>query len=146
MGSRASIRIRFAPGASALLALVACAANPAGPSVVSGQEFQLRPGMSVTVEGTDLGLRFDVVASDSRCPADAVCVALGDAEAVFTISEAGRPATSVTLHTRPGEGQQATVGGFSFVLTRLDPYPSVGSRIPPDDYRASLRVEAAAGR
>ena len=129
----------------ALAALAACGDNPAGPTVPTGQEFQLRPGKSVAVEGTGLSLRFDLVASDSRCPANAICVTLGDAEAIFTISEAARPATSVTLHTRPGEGQRATVSGWSLTLTRLDPHPYAGTRISPDDYRASLRVDPATG-
>jgi hypothetical protein len=127
------------------LALAACADNPAGSSVPPGSEFQLRAGEAVTLEGTDLGVRFDVVASDSRCPADVVCVTLGSAEAVFTLTEPGRPATSLTLKTSPRDGQRATVGAWTLTLTRLDPYPYTSRPIAAGEYRASVRVDPASG-
>ena len=77
----------------------------------------------MTVEGTGFAVRFDAVANDSRCPADAVCVTLGDAEAVFTVTTGGRPSVPLTLHTAPGEGQRASVGSLRLTLTHLDPYP-----------------------
>ena len=127
------------------IALAACAENPAASSVDAGREFQLHPGESAAIEGADLGLRFDLVASDSRCPADAVCITLGDAEAVFTAAQAGRAPTSLTLHTATRDGQRATVGAWTLTLIRLDPYPSSGRPIAPADYRASLRVDPSAG-
>ncbi|HKZ32160.1 MAG TPA: hypothetical protein VJ648_07360 [Vicinamibacteria bacterium] len=77
---------RFLAALPALLSLAACAENPAGTPVPTGREFLLHAGESVAVEGTDFSVRFDVVASDSRCPADALCVTLGDAEAIFTVA------------------------------------------------------------
>ena len=130
---------------SLTLVLAACAENPTGSSVATGSEFQLRAGESVAIEGADLGLRFDLVASDSRCPADAICITLGDAEAVFTAAQVGRAATSLTLHTATRDGQRTTVGAWTLTLLRLDPYPSSGRPIPPGDYRASLRVDPSAG-
>ena len=132
---------RFSTVLPALLTVAACADNPAAPTVPAGREFQLRAGETVAVEGTDLVVRFEQVASDSRCPADAICVTLGDAEAVFTVTGLGRPASRVTLHTGPAEAQRATVGDFTLTLTQLDPYPYSGRAISPSDYRASLRVD-----
>ena len=125
------------------LTLAACASNPTGTEVASGSEFLLRPGESATVEDAGLAVRFDVVASDSRCPADAVCVQLGSAEAVFTVSEAGRPGTSLTLRTSPRDGQRATVGEWMLTLVRLDPYPYSSRPIAASDYRVFLRVDPA---
>jgi hypothetical protein len=136
---------RFWAVLPALLTLAACAGNPVGTSVPTGREFLLRTGESVAIEGTDFSVRFEVVASDSRCPADALCVTLGDAEAIFTVAQAGRPSVQLTLHTRPGEGQRAHVGDLTLVLTHLDPYPYSGRAVPPDEYRASVRVDRAAG-
>ncbi len=130
---------------SLTIALAACAENPTGSSVATGSEFQLRAGESVAIEGADLGLRFDLVASDSRCPADVVCVQLGSAEAVFTVIEPGRPATSLTLRTSPRDGQRATIGSWTLTLNRLDPYPYSSRPIPSDDYRAWLRVDPVSG-
>lgn len=95
--------------------------------------------------GTGFAVRFDTVANDSRCPGDAVCVTLGDAEAVVTVTQDGRPSVPLTLHTAPGEGQRASVGALTLSLTHLDPYPYSGRPVSPKDYRASLRVEHTPG-
>jgi len=129
----------------ALLTLAACAENPVGASVPTGREFLLHAGEAVAVEGTDSSVRFEVVASDSRCPADALCVTLGDAEAIFTVAQGGDPGVQLTLHTRPGEGQRATVRDLTLILTHLDPYPYSGRAVSPEEYRASVRVDRAAG-
>jgi hypothetical protein len=134
----------LAPAVALLVALAACD-NPAGPSVSEGEEFRLAAGEIAAVEGVALVVRFDVVASDSRCPADALCVTQGDAEAVFTVTEAGRGAASVTLHTQPGDAQRATFGDWTLTLTRLDPYPYSARPIAPRDYRVSLRADRSPG-
>jgi hypothetical protein len=125
-----------------LLTAAGCAAdNPSSPSVPAGREFQVGAGESVSVQGADLGLRFSHVPQDSRCPADAICVWMGDAEAVFTVARSGRPVEAVSLHTEPGRGQQAVVGDWTLRLSRLDPYPYAGRPIVASDYRATLRVD-----
>ena len=128
----------------ALLLLAACDDTSTGPSVAIGSEFQLRPSESVSVENTDAELRFDVVTSDSRCPADAICVWQGDATAVFSV-QLGGGSSSLTLHTT-GEGRQASASGFTLTLVRLDPYPYASRPISPSDYRALLRVDPAFDR
>jgi hypothetical protein len=127
------------------MTLLACASTPTASSVPAGSDFLLRAGESVTVAGTGFGVRFDVVASDSRCPADVVCITQGDAEAVFTVTQAGQASVQLTLHTEPGRGERATVGAISLSLTRLDPYPYSSRPISPSEYRAWLRVDRAAG-
>jgi hypothetical protein len=136
---------RFSAALPALLTLAACATSPTASSVPAGSDVLLRPGESVSVEATAFSVRFDAVAKDSRCPADAVCVTLGDAEAVFTVTESGRPSVPLTLHTEPGEGQRAAVGALNLTLTHLDPYPYSGRPVSPRDYRAWLRVEHTPG-
>jgi hypothetical protein len=127
----------------AVLLTTGCAGNPAGPVVSTGREFPVRVGESVTIQGASLGLRFESVASDSRCPADAVCVTIGDAVAVFSVTQDGRPAERLSLHTEPGEGQERRVGEWVLTLVRLDPYPYVGRPIQPSDYVATVRVDPA---
>jgi hypothetical protein len=136
---------RFSAVLPALVTLAACASTPTASSVPAGSDFLLRAGESATVEGTDFSVRFDMVANDSRCPADAVCVWQGDAEAIFTVTQGSRPSVPLTLHTRPGEGQRAVVGDFMLTLTHLDPYPYSGRQTSPQDYRASLRLDRIAG-
>lgn len=140
--SRASLALG---AVSALLTLAACVQNPAGSSVATGSEFLLRAGESATVVGTSLSVRFDLVATDSRCPADAVCVTLGDASAVFSVSDRGGPSASLTLRTAPGEGRSAVVGDWTLTLTRLDPYPYSSRPIQASDYQVWLRVDRVPG-
>jgi hypothetical protein len=125
-----------------VLTAAGCASSsPLSPSVPAGREFQVKAGESVSVQGADLGLRFSHVAQDSRCPADAICVTMGDAEAVFEVTRSGRPAGPLSLHTEPGRGQQAVVGEWTLTLNRLDPYPYASRPVVPSDYRATLRVD-----
>ena len=127
----------------AVLLTTGCSGNPAAPVVSTGREFQVRAGESASIQGTNLGLRFESVASDSRCPADAVCVTMGDAVAVFSATQGGRAAQRLSLHTQPGEGQQGRVGDWALTLVRLDPYPYVSRPIQRSDYEATLRVDRA---
>jgi hypothetical protein len=129
----------------ALVLLAACDDTTTGPSVAIGSEFQLRPAESVAVENTDAELRFDVVTSDSRCPADAICVWQGDATAVFSVRQSSGSSSSLTLHTT-GENRHASASGLTLTLVRLDPYPYASRPISPSDYRALLRVDPAADR
>ena len=124
----------------ALAGLTGCADRVTGPTVGIGGEFQLRPSEAATVEGTDVSVRFEAVTSDSRCPADALCVTQGDATAVFTV-RAGGLASSLALHTTTPEGRRGAAGGFTLTLVRLDPYPYAGRPVSSSDYRASLRVD-----
>ena len=135
----------FAVVLPALLLLAACDDTTTGPSVAIGSEFQLRPSESVSVENTDVELRFDVVTSDSRCPADAICVWQGDATAVFSVRLSDSSSSSLTLHTT-GEDRRASASGLTLTLVRLDPYPYSSHPISPSDYRALLRVDPAFDR
>jgi hypothetical protein len=135
--------MRFAFFAFVVLTAGSCAHNPVSPSVPTGREFEIKVGDSVSVQGADFDLRFSHVAQDSRCPADAVCVWAGDAEAVFAITRRGSPASPVSLHTEPSRGQQATVGDWTLTLSTLQPYPYSGRPVAASDYKAMLRVDPA---
>jgi hypothetical protein len=132
---------RLGSGLALLAVLSACTGSPTDPTVPAGEEFQLAAGEFAVVEGADLGVRFELVASDSRCPADAFCITQGDAEAVFTVTQSGGSPASVTLHTGLGEGQRATFGSWTLTLTGLDPYPYSARPISPHDHRARLRAD-----
>ena len=69
MGTGMHACVDFSAALPALLTLAACATSPTASSVPAGGDVLLRPGESVTVEGTGFAVRFDAVANDSRCPA-----------------------------------------------------------------------------
>jgi hypothetical protein len=119
----------------------ACSSGPVSASLVEpGARFEMSPGTTVTVQGTDLSVRFDRVVTDSRCPADALCVTAGDAELAFTFTRPGRPAGPVALRTS-SPGNRHVTGDWVFVVAELWPYPYSSRDIDPRDYRATVLVD-----
>jgi len=117
---------------------VACDSS-AGPSVPLGSDFVLEPGESASVSTTGFQVRFDGVTNDSRCPADAVCITIGDAEVALSVVRQAGP-ERISLRTGPS-GNQASIGEWSLILTKLEPYPYLSRPVSPSDYRVTLRVE-----
>ena len=78
-----------------------------------------------------------MVASDSRCPVDVVCVTAGDAEIRLSVVGEGEDRT-VSLHTMQ-EPRSATIGAVRLELTGLVPSPRSTVTIPPQEYRATIR-------
>ena len=123
-----------------LLAATACDEKaPAGPTVPLNQQFTLAPGEIAVIDTTGLRLQFVRVMSDSRCPADAICIQLGNAIVLVRALDGGAM-RDYDLHT--GNSQQGTVehGGMRISLLQLQPYPFSSRTIQPDDYRATLEV------
>jgi hypothetical protein len=123
--------------------LSGCGSSPTVPSVPPVQEFVLEVGDSAAVSGTGLRVRFDRVLSDSRCPADAMCITAGEGVVAVTIGWDGRPVENVSLRT-DGAGNRVVVGDWALSLTKLDPYPFASRPAPLDDYKASFRVDPLA--
>ena len=123
--------------------LAGCGSSPTVPTVPPVQEFVLEVGESAAVSGTGLRVRFDRVLSDSRCPADAICITAGEGVVAVAVSRDGRPAEDVSLRT-DGPGSRAVVGDWALSLTKLDPYPLASRPTPAGDYKASFRVDPLA--
>jgi hypothetical protein len=117
--------------------------SPTVPTVPPVQEFVLEVGGSAAVSGTGLRVRFDRVLSDSRCPADAICITAGEGVVAVAIGRDGRPVENLSLRT-DGVGRRAVVGDWALSLTKLDPYPLASHPTPLDDYKASFRVDPLA--
>jgi hypothetical protein len=115
---------------------------PATTNPPTSTELTLAPGQRVPVTGTSLSLQFIGVASDSRCPADAFCVQLGEAVAAFDGSLAQQSGTPFELRTSDA-GRTGHVGTYKVELVSLLPYP-FGSKPPidPAEYRATVKVTA----
>jgi hypothetical protein len=130
------------------LLTVACGGNtgagaPTSPTTATIQvdiSMTVVPGQRVTIDGTSLTVQFIGVSSDSRCPADALCVTQGDAVAVFEASVAAGAGARLELGTSNSR-RTAEVGTYGVELRGLDPYPFASlPPIQPSDYRATLRV------
>jgi hypothetical protein len=120
-----------------VLAATACTESPTGPAVPLDTGFTLSPGESRAIEGTTLTIRFNGVTGDSRCPADAVCIQGGSAEVRIT---AASDASTRDLVLMTGDMRPVQHGPFTIALVQLAPYPFSSRTIPPEDYRATLRV------
>ena len=118
---------------------VVLAAGCAGgmTQVPANQEYQLAPGVEVSLAGADRVVVFVAMVNDSRCPSDVVCVWAGNAEVRLRLRGGGMDSTfSLNTTTPPKE---ATIGGVRLELVGLDPSPQASVPKVPADYRATLR-------
>ena len=116
-----------------------CSAGPIQPSRIAfGQSFELRAGASAVL--TDgLTIVFDRVKSDSRCPADAICISAGDAVVALAISRPGEARAERDVHSDSG-GSRVTYLTYTIRLEALAPYPLASRPTRPEDYVAKLTV------
>ena len=83
-------------------------------------------------------IRFGGVTGDSRCPIDVFCVTGGDAIVEIAVRSRSGPEIRYDLHTgdlRPVQHRTLTI-----TLVQLAPDPFSTQTIPPEAYRATLRV------
>ena len=117
--------------------IVACSTDTS-PTIAFDREFTLGPGQIARLAATDIALRFRDVPTDSRCPADAVCITAGDAIVVIEIGPVHANGVRYELHTN--DGTPVRHGHLAISLVQLVPYPFTGRKIDADDYRATFRV------
>ena len=120
-----------------LLSVTACAGSPTGPTTSLNTEFTLAPADVMTIDGTSLTVRFNDVSGDSRCPSDALCIQGGSA-AVRITAQSNSSTRNYELHT--GSMQPVQHEGLTISLVQLMPYPFSSRKIPPEEYRATLKV------
>jgi hypothetical protein len=115
-------RIGAAIAAMVLLALGTLACGTAPAQAAFSTTLTLQPGRTVVIESEDLGVTFDSVRTDSRCPPEVVCIWEGDAAvAVALATPAAGPRTVVDLHTNPQFTRSADYAGYRVELTSLNP-------------------------
>ncbi len=112
--------------------------GPTRPTVHLDSAFSLQVGETVALQGRATSVRFVEVAGDSRCPIDAVCVTGGDAVVTIGVRPRGSAETRHELHT--GDLKPVRLGALTIALLRLEPDPFSSETIPPEEYRATLRV------
>lgn len=120
-----------------VLSVTGCTESPTAPTVPLDSEFLLAPGQRIEVEGTSLAIRFNGVAGDSRCPADAVCIQGGSAQVRITAQSSGSTRDYELL---TGDMQPVRHEDLTIALVQLSPYPFSTWTIQPDEYRATFRV------
>lgn len=135
--------MRFVTVVLALLTLVACRAPVGGAGVPEASQILndtlvLAPGQEAQV-GEVFRVAFLEVSADSRCPTDVVCVWAGNAAVEIGLRVGMGPTHPFTLNTLVNP-TSVDFAGYRVTLLALSPQPTSTSRIPPDEYRASLQV------
>ena len=95
------------------------------------------------IDGDDLKLCFDAVVSDSRCPANAVCIWQGAATATFSFTKNGdaHRFNLSTLTMKPNYTKDTVIGGYKIEFINLSPYPgTVADPIPDSQRKAELKI------
>ena len=129
-------------GVGLLAGCAAVSAGAGGPQAAAlSTPFTLAEGESAVVGGEKVGVTFEKLLSESRCPADVQCIQAGEATIRVQVQPADGAKTALTLSTRQ-DGSTGTVGRLTVTLTGLRPVPRV--KTPPKDerYRATLVVDA----
>ena len=121
-----------------LLAALACEpTSPTMPLPVN-RELVLAPGEAVSISEASVSVRFMGVVADSRCPAAALCVSVGEGIVRVVIEPAVASPAVYDLHT--GAPAATRHADLALELVRLSPYPLTVGSISPEEYRATLRV------
>ena len=90
-----------------------------------------------------VGLCFDRVLSDSRCPTDVVCIWQGTATAEFTFTESGNNhPLKLGLKSFPKIhfSSDTTVAGYKVEFVNLYPYPRSGTTPLVDKIHAEVKI------
>jgi hypothetical protein len=144
---------------SAAVALAAaCSSPPAGApgsgaaspdastdtrSAALGDTVHIPLGRSASVDGGRLVLTFRARGTDSRCPANVVCVWMGDV-AVRIAARAGKASAEAELHTGI-EPHSLTLDNYVVTVVGLLPYPgTTAPEAPPAAPTVLLRVTRGA--
>ncbi len=106
----------------------------------------LRAGQSVLYMPDSLGIKFEALLSEGRCPIGAECFWEGMAEIQIQITKPGFRTLNVPLGiSGSGQPYPAMALGYQFSLIGLTPYPDVlQPPIPFSKYKATIFIEDTA--
>ena len=106
-------------------------------------ELKLSDCENGNIAGDDLKLCFDTVVSDSRCPANAVCIWQGAATASFSFTKNGKTHrfNLSTIKMQPSYTKDTVIAGYKIEFINLSPYPgTVADPIPDSQRKAEVNI------
>ena len=123
-----------------LITLSGFAQDPIADRRVSlDEEFTLKNGQQVTIDGEKLTLKFSSVFHDSRCPSSVTCVWAGNGAIVLEVSRKKKKAVQAMLNTLL-DPKQIVFKAYTVRMVALNPYPKTPGEIDPSEYEAVLIV------
>lgn len=106
-------------------------------------ELMLHESAEGRIEGDRVKLSFDGVVSDSRCPANAMCIWQGAATAAFSFTRNGdlHRFNLSTISMEPNYTKDTVIAGYKIEFINLLPYPGTFTPPAPDSQiKAELRL------
>ena len=110
-----------------------------GDQVPLDEQFTIKNGQQVTIEGQKLTLKFSSLFQDSRCPSSVTCGWAGNGAIVVEVSRKHKKAVQAMLNTLL-DPKQIEYKGYKIKLLALNPYPKTPGEIDPSEYEATLIV------
>lgn len=96
-----------------------------------------------TLSDGNISIKFLEVVNDSRCPANANCVWLGNAEIKFELMENNESIPFelfANAISQLGMSNDTIISDYSIEVITLEPYPETSDEIPPSTYFAEILV------
>jgi hypothetical protein len=108
--------------------------------VLLNEEFSLSVGQHVVVTGEELGIRFEEVIEDSRCPRDVTCIWTGRVTCIIKLTQVGRSYRMVLTELGLTDEYSKEMYEEYKLTFHVTPYPEAGKKIPVDAYQLHLIV------
>ena len=105
-----------------------------------GEEFILRIGQSISIEGEDLDITFAGVSGDSRCPDGASCVWEGEVTCRMEIEQDGKTAFLDFVYPGLTDSYSELTYKDDTYTFKVEPYPVADGVIADSEYRLFLTV------
>ena len=106
-------------------------------------ELTLHESAEGGIKGDRVKLGFDAVVSDSRCPANAMCIWQGAATATFSFTKNGdsHRFNLSTIKMEPHYTKDTVIAGYKIEFIHLLPYPGTFTPPAPDSQiKAELKI------
>jgi len=106
-------------------------------------ELKLHESAEGNIKGDRVKLDFDAVVSDSRCPANALCIWQGAATATFSFTKNGdsHRFNLSTITMEPNYTKDTVLAGYKIEFINLLPYPGTFTPPAPDSQiKAELKI------
>ncbi len=103
-------------------------------------EFLFQINQSTKIKSEDITITFLNVTADSRCPADVMCVWMGQADIELFVQK-GDEESSINLSIGGDSSPEESIFDMYLIqLLELAPYPYSSKVIQPDEYTATLKI------
>ena len=103
-------------------------------------EFVIQVNQSVEIKSEDITVTFLNVTADSRCPADVMCVWMGQADIELSVQKGDEESTLSLSIGGDSSPEESIFDMYLIQLIELAPYPYSTDVIQPDEYTATLKI------